>query len=100
MKALKSTLAAIAVVVLASVAFLGCGADPMDSKLTLENYDQITETETTYEEVVELFGEPQADEDFADGDGTAVWNNKKGTKTVTLTFVDNIVTEKDQEGLE
>lgn len=100
MKTLRNTLAAMVMVIVASVAFLGC-TDPMDKKLTLANYDQIVENTTTYDEVVDLLGDPQ-DKTALDtaGTGTAIWKNEDDTKNITLTFTTNVVTTKAQTGLE
>lgn len=99
MKNLSKGLLAIALMAICGVALLGCGTDPMDAKLTETNYNAIVVDESTYDDVVALFGEPEDDQVLTAGAGSITWKNNDETKTVTLTFENSIVTEKAQTGL-
>ena len=96
---LKQSLMVLAIVLLSGFTFIACGGDPLDKKLTEANYNAIkTDGTTSYEDVVALLGE-ETEGELEDGAGELTWENKKGTKSITLTFVDDDVTEKDQEGI-
>lgn len=90
---------ALTLAIFSSFMLFACGNDPMDKKLTKENYNAIVVDTSTYDDVVELFGEPASDQKLTDGDGTIVWKNKKETKTVSITFENNVVKNKTQTGL-
>ncbi len=90
---------AFMLVALSGMMLFACGKDPMDAKLTVSNYNTVVVGTTTYTQAKDLFGEPAEDEKLTDGDGTITWSNKSESKTVTLTFEDNVVTDKAQTGL-
>lgn len=99
MKINTKAVGALMLAMFASIMLFACGTDPMNAKLTVENYNAIEDGTTTYDEVVELFGEPQSDQTLTDGDGSITWSNKDESITVTITFEDEVVTNKAQTGL-
>ena len=99
MKQFSKSLLAVAIMLISGFALAACGTDPMDAKLTEENYNAVVVDTTTYQDAVELFGEPQDDQALTDGAGTITWSNDNETLSVTLTFDNSIVTAKTQEGI-
>lgn len=89
----------VALLVISSLAMVACGEDPMDSKLTQENFNAIVVGTTTYEEAKELLGDHDNDTTLTDGDGTIIWKNEKSTKSITLVFSDSVVASKVQTGI-
>lgn len=92
-------LLAVALIMVCSFALIGCGVDPMDAKLTQDNFNEIVVNTTTYEEVIDILGQPTSDNELTNGAGTLVWKNKKDTKSITLVFANNIVATKTQTGI-
>jgi YidC/Oxa1 family membrane protein insertase len=98
----------IALVIMLVLVFSVASCSGNKEGITFGNYESIvTLTEatddkpaTTHNQVIDMFGQVETTNvDYTDGNGTLIWENVEDGGSITLTFTDNKVSEKEIEGL-